>query len=101
MRAVKEKVRDLIDMLDRESKEAESLVDTMHRLQSYLEEEPKSIIQNSLDRLLSTIRAEAAKITRGSVVLISPEGRVTVEETYWDENSDPRLRRLKSQVFPS
>lgn len=99
MRAVKEKVRDLIDMLDRESKEAESLVDTMHRLQSYLEEEPKSIIQNSLDRLLSTIRAEAAKITRGSVVLISPEGRVTVEETYWDENSDPRLRRLKSQVF--
>ena len=69
----------LAQMLDRERKGAESLVDTMHKLQSYLEEEPKSIIQASLDRLLSTVRMEAAKITGGSaVVLISPELRVTV-----------------------
>ena len=37
---------------------------------------------------------EAAKITWGSVVvLVSPEGRVTVEETYNDQDSDPYLRR--------
>jgi len=33
------------------------------------------------------------------VVLISPEGRVTVEETYNEQDSDPYLRRLKSQGF--
>lgn len=49
MAAVK-KVRDLVDM-------------------------PKSIIQGSLDQLLSTIRMKAANRTGGSVVvLISPEG---------------------------
>jgi hypothetical protein len=72
----------------------------MHRLQSYLEEEPKSIICGSLDRLLSRIRAEAAKITTGTVVvLVSPEGMVTVDKTHSDEDSDPYLRRLKSQDF--
>ena len=72
----------------------------MHQLQNYLEEKSKTIIQGNLDRLLGTIRAEAAKITRGSVVvLVSPEGRVTVETTYSDEDSDPWLRRLKSQDF--
>lgn len=100
MRAVKEKVRDLIDILDREQKEAKSLIDTMHRLHDYLEEEPKTIIQESLGRLLSRIRAEAAKITRGLVlVLVSPEAVVTVDKTYSDEDSDPYMRRLKSQGF--
>jgi len=76
----------------------------MHRLQSYLEEEPKTIILGSLDRLLTTIRAESAKITGGKitrwsvVVLISPEGRSSVGETY-DVNSDSWLERLKSQGF--
>jgi len=100
MGEVKRVVSNLVEMLDRGQKEAGSLVDPMHRLQSYLEEEPKNILQASLDRLLSRIRAEAVKITRGSiVVLVSPEGMVTVGETYSDENSDPRLRRLKSQGF--
>ena len=76
----------------------------MHRLQSYLEEEPKTIILGSLDRLLTTIRAESAKITGGKitrwsvVVLVSPEGRSSVGETY-DVNSDSWLERLKSQGF--
>ncbi len=98
---VKGVVSNLVQMLDRESKEAENSVDTMHRLQSYLEEKPKSIIQESLDRLLTTIKAEAAKITGELVVvLVSPEGRVSVNGvTYFDENSDPRLMRLKSQGF--
>ncbi len=79
--------------------EAKSLVDTIDQLQSYLEEKPKSIIQESLDRLLSRISAEVAKIIRESVVvLVSPEGRVSVGETY-NINSDFWLQRLKSQGF--
>jgi len=97
---VKRVVSSLVQMLDRESKEAEGLVDTMHELQSYLEEKPKSIIQESLDRLLTTTRTEAAKITGGItrepvVVLVSPEGEVIVRETY----SDSWLERVKSQGF--
>ena len=93
-------VSDLAQMLDSGVEEAKGLVDTMHRLQSYLEEESKTIIHESLDQLLSRIRAEAAKITRGVVVVVvSPEGRVSVGETYGDEESDPWLRRLKSQDF--
>lgn len=100
MGEVKRVVSNLVQMLDRGSKEAKNLVDTMHALQGYLEEEPKRIIQVSLDRLLSTVRMEAAKRTSGSVVVfVSPEGRVSVGETYGDENSDPYLRRLKSQDF--
>ena len=100
MGEVKRVVSSLMQMLDRGQKEAKSLVGIMDELQSYLEEESNTIICEGLDRLLNTIRAEAAKITRGSVVvLVSPEGRVTVEETYGDENSDPWLRRLKSQGF--
>ncbi len=100
MGEVKRVVSNLVQMLEASRKEAESLVGVMHELQSYLEEESKTIIQGSLDRLLSRIRAEAAKITRGLVVLlVAPEGMVTVDKTYSDENSDPYLRRLKSQDF--
>lgn len=100
MGKVREAVSNLVQMLEASQKEAKSLVNTMHELQGYLEQESKSIIQESLDRLLSRIRAEAAKITTGSVVvLVSPEDRVTVEKTYSDEDSDPWLRRLKSQGF--
>jgi len=104
MGEVRDVVSNLVQTLDKRQKEAESLVDTMHRLHDHLEEEPKSIIQESLDRLLNTIRAEAAKITGGKitrwsvVVLISPEGRSSVGETY-DVNSDSWLERLKSQGF--
>ena len=100
MDEVKCVVSNLVQMLDREQKEAKSLVGIMDELQSYIEEESNTIICEGLDRLLNTIRAEAAKIIRGSVVvLISPVGRVTVGTTYSDENSDPWLRRLKSQGF--
>ena len=99
MGEVKDVVSNLTQMLDRGQKEAESLADIMDELQSYLDAESKTIIQESLDRLLNTIRAEAAKITGGSVVvLVSPEGRVSVRETY-DINSDFWLERLKSQGF--
>jgi hypothetical protein len=87
-------------MLEAGQKEATDLVDTMHQLQGYLDGESKNVIQGGLDRLLSTVRIEAAKITSGSVVvLISPEGRATVDKTYSDGNSDSYLRRLKSQGF--
>jgi hypothetical protein len=101
MGKVKDMVSNLVQMLDSGVEEAKSLVDTMHKLQSYLDAESKTIIEASLDRLLSRIRAEAAKITRGSiVVLVSPEDRVTVDKTtYSDEDSDPYLKRLKSQDF--
>jgi hypothetical protein len=101
MGKIKDVVSNLVQMLDSGVEEAKSLVDTMHKLQSYLDAESKTIIEASLDRLLSRIRAEAAKITRGSiVVLVSPEDRVTVDKTtYSDEDSDPYLKRLKSQDF--
>jgi len=100
MGKVKDVVSNLVQMLDSGVEEAKSLVDTMHKLQSYLDAESKTIIEASLDRLLNRIRAEAAKITRGSiVVLVSPEDRVTVDATYSDEDSDPYLKRLKSQDF--
>ncbi|GAH31295.1 unnamed protein product, partial [marine sediment metagenome] len=97
MDKVKRVVSNLVQMLETGQKEATDLVNTMHQLQSYLDGESKNIIQRGLDRLLSTVRIEAAKITRGSVVvLISPEGRATVDKTYSDENSDHWLIRLKS-----
>ena len=100
MGAVKDKVHNLVQMLDGGSKEAKSLVDTMHRLQSYLEEKTKSILQESLDRLLNTIRMEAAARTEDWVwVLISPGGRVSVAGSCWHKASDPRLKRLKSEGF--
>jgi hypothetical protein len=72
----------------------------MYKMQTYLVEESKTVVEGSLDRLLSRISAEAAEITSGSVVvLVSPEARVTVEKTYTDEDTDPYLRRLKSQDF--
>jgi hypothetical protein len=100
MGKVKDVVSNLVQMLDSGVEEAKSLVDTMHKLQSYLDAESKTIIEASLDRLLNTIRTEAAKRTTGSVVVIvSPEDRVTVDVTYSDEDSDPYLKRLKSQDF--
>ena len=98
MGAVKDKVRDLKEMLDKNQKEAKSLVDTVHRLQDYLEEEPKTIIQASLERLLDRIMAQAAKRTKSVVVLVSPDWIVSVGESY-DVNSDFWLKRLKSQGF--
>jgi hypothetical protein len=100
MGAVKDTVHNLMAMLDSGIEEAKSWVDTMHELHSYLEAESKTVIHESLDRLLSRIRVEADNLIGGSArVLISPEGRVTVGSTYSDENSDPWLKRLKSQDF--
>ncbi|MBA7633441.1 hypothetical protein ES703_41007 [subsurface metagenome] len=99
MSEVKRVASNLVQMLDRGQKEAESLVDTMDQLQSYLDEESRNIIQESLDRLLSRIRAEAAKTISGSgVVLVSPEGMASVEENY-NIHSDFWLERLKSKGF--
>ncbi len=89
----------LVQMLDRDQKEAKSLAGIIDELQGYLEEESKTIIEESLDRLLSRIRAEAAKIISGSgVVLVSPEGATSVKETY-NIHSDSWLERLKSDGF--
>ena len=96
---VKDVVSNTVQMLEVWQKEAESLVDTIDQLQSYLEEGPRTVIQESLDRLLSRIRAEAAKMISGSgVVLVSPEGKVNVRETY-HIHSDSWLQRLKSEGF--
>ncbi|MBU2536233.1 MAG: hypothetical protein KKD83_08740 [Chloroflexi bacterium] len=100
MGAVKDKVRDLVQMLDSGVEEAKSLVDTMHKLQIYLDAESKTIIEASLDRLLNRVRMEVDNLIGGSArVLVSPEGRVTVGTTYSDEDSDSWLKRLKSQDF--
>jgi hypothetical protein len=98
-------VSSLMQILEDRQKEAESLANTMHQLQNFLDEESKNIIQGGLDRLLTATREEAARLTGGRVrgwpvvVLVSPEGTVTVKEIYGDENSDPWLTRLKSEGF--
>ena len=98
-------ITSLMQMLDKSQKEVESLAPTIQQLLTFLEEDLRTIICGSLDQLLNTIQAEATKLTGGSisrwqvVVLISPEGRVTINEIYGDENSDPRLIRLKSEGF--
>ncbi|GAH74486.1 unnamed protein product [marine sediment metagenome] len=100
MGKVKDVVSNTVQMLEVWQKQAESLVSIIDELQSYLEEGPRTVIEESLDRLLSRIRAEVAKMISGSgVVLVSPEGRVSVGETYSDEESDPWLKRLKSKGF--
>ena len=99
MGEVKRMVSNLVQMLDRGQKEVKSLGDTVDQLQSYLEKESKTVIEESLDRLLSRIRAEASKIISGSgVVLVSPKGMTSVEETY-NIHSDFWLERLKSEGF--
>ena len=99
MGEVKRVVSNLVEMLDRGQKEAKSLAGIIDELQSYLEEESKTIIEESLDQLLSRIGAEAAKIISGSgLVLVSPEGRTSVKENY-NIHSDFWLERLKSQGF--
>jgi hypothetical protein len=100
MDEVKRVVSDLKRVLEAVQKEAVDLVNTMHQLQSYLEEESQNIVLGGLYRLLNRVRMEAAKITGGTVVvLISPEGRITVNYTYSDENSDSYLRRMISQGY--
>ncbi len=98
MDKVRDVVSNLVQMLEANRKEAKSLVGTMHELQSCLEEESSTIICGGLDRLLSTIRMEAAKRTRSVVVLVSPDWMASVGETH-DINSDSWLERLKSQGF--
>jgi len=104
MGAVKQTVSDLVRMLNRRQKEATKLPIILDRLESYLREEPRKIIHLSLFLLLTRIEEEAAKIiggkiTRWSVVmLVSPDLRVSVEETY-DVSADSWLERLKSQGF--
>ncbi len=102
---VKSVVSNLVQMLEARQRESTNLVDTMHQLQSYLDGESKNIVQGSLDRLLTTIMAEATRLTGGRIsgwsvmVLISPEGTVTVKEIYGDMNAGPWLARLKSEGF--
>ena len=93
-------VSNLVQMLETGRKETESRVEVMHEMQTYLVEKSKTVVEGSLDRLMSRINADAAEITRGTaVVVVSHEGRVTVKETRADKESDPYLRRLKSEHF--
>ena len=99
MGKVKDVASSTVQMLGVWQKQAESLVNTIDQLQIYLDEEPRTVIQESLDRLLSRIRAEAAKIISvAGAVLVSPKGRISVEETY-NIHSDFWLERLKSKGF--
>jgi len=71
---VKQVVANLVQMLDRDQKEAKSLAGIIDELQSYLEEESKTIIEESLDRLLSRIRAANDRITTPHITISSSHG---------------------------
>jgi hypothetical protein len=100
MGKVNDVVSNLVQMLETDLKETESRVEIMHDMQTYLVEESKTVVRDSLDRLMSRINADVAEITSGTaVVVVSPEGRVTVKETRTDREIDHYLIRLKSQHF--
>jgi hypothetical protein len=100
MDEVKREVANLLRVLEARQKIAIELVDTVHQLQNYLDEESKFIVWEGLDRLLSTVRTEAAGITGGTiVVLISPEWIITVDKIYGKVDTDFYLRRLRSQGY--
>ena len=100
MGKVNDVVSNLVQMLEARRKEKESQVEIMDETQTYLVEKSKTVVERSLDRLVSRISADAAAITRGTaVVVVSHEGRVTVKETRTDKENDPYLRRLKSEHF--
>lgn len=98
MDEVKRVVSDLVHILDAEQQEAQSLARIADQLQSCLKEKAESIVHESLDRLLTEIRAEAVGTTGNAVVLISADGRCSVGQSY-DINSDSWLKRLRSQGF--
>lgn len=100
MAKVRDVVSNLVQILDMRQGEAERRVEVMHKIQAYLVEESRALLEESLDRLQGRIVADAADITWGTVaVLVSPEGTVTAKAIYGDENSDPWLARLKSEGF--
>lgn len=99
MGAVKRKVSELMQVLDREQKEAKRLPVIMGKLEHCLKEKPMKIIDFNLFLLQFTIEAEAARMTLGlPVVLISPHLAISVVESQ-DMESDFRLKRLKSEGF--
>jgi hypothetical protein len=100
MAELKDIVDKLVQTLATCRSRAESRLDIMGKMQTYLVQETKTVIVENLDRLATEIRTEAADITWGTVVvLISPETSITVEKTYTDKENDPDLKRLKSQGF--
>ncbi len=100
MAKVRDVVSNLVQILEMRRGEAERRVEVMHEMQTYLVEESRALLEESLDRLQSRISTDAADITRGTVVvLMSPEGTVTAKAIYGDENSNPWLTRLKSEGF--
>ena len=99
MNEVKSTVSKLVQTLESEQEEVTSMVDTVDALHRYLDGEAKRIIQENLDKLLNRIKMDAARINSGlAVVLVSPEGTISVGRTY-DMDSDSWLKRLKSQGF--
>lgn len=98
-------ITDLRGRLERCQKEVENQASSMQQLQACLKEQLKAVIHGDLEQLLGRVREKVVRITErniidlSAVVLISPEGRVTVEDVYGDPNADFRLKRLKSQGF--
>ncbi len=100
MAKVKDVVNNLIQILEMREREAERRVEVIHKMHAYLVEKSRALLEESLDRLLGRVSAEeATKIGGTVVVLISPEGRVTLEKTHGDKEIDPYLTRLMAQHF--
>lgn len=106
MAPISDVVAELMAMLDGFQEEAKGLSGTIERLTNWFDLEPKRLITESLDAVLSKVRRDAPKEPfKPRLVLMSPEGRVrilsaghAVPEGYLVLNIFQLSRFLKSQV---
>lgn len=78
MSEIKDKVAELMAMLDGFHEEAKNVSGAIDRVTSWFDQEPKKLITENLDLILSKVKGDAPKETfQPHLVLLSPEGRVS------------------------
>ena len=97
MGLMNEKLSELEQLLDREQVLAKELPAIIGRLDRFLEEKPKEVINSSLSLLQTRIEREASKGISGiAMVIIAPDLTISVNSTA-DIDSDHFVKRLRSE----
>lgn len=79
MAALKDVVAELMALLDSLREEAKSVSGTIDRLTNWFDQEPKKLIVENLDLVLSKVKRDAPKEPfQPQLVLLSPKGRVSI-----------------------
>ena len=78
MAGLKDRVTELMTMLDGLGEEAKNASGTIERLTNWFDQESKRLIAESLDAILNEVRKDAPEEPfRPHLVLMSPRGRVS------------------------